>query len=146
MADAQSYILGELLCALLPLFVDGVLRNRNKEMLSKWSHQNILANVLVLTRPKRLLFSKKRKRVKICQNAFALNQSDTPLCNKICMRNSFETLESPVDRDKAETQTRRSIRVYVELQRNVRSTENAPYPKCHSWKSTLGLLYLLNCV
>ena len=48
-------------------------------MLSKWSHQNIFANFLVLTRPKRLLFSNKRKRVKIGQNAFALNQGDTPL-------------------------------------------------------------------
>ena len=79
MADASSYILGELLCALLPLSVDGVLRNTNKEMLSKWSHQNIFAHFLVLTRPKRLLFSNKRKRVKIGQNAFALNQGDTPL-------------------------------------------------------------------
>ena len=75
----KSYILGELLCALHPLFVDGVLRNTNEEMLSKWSHQNIFSNFLVLTRPKRLLFSSKRKRVKIGQNAFALNQGDTPI-------------------------------------------------------------------
>ena len=32
-----------------------------------------------LTRPKRLLFSNKRKRVKIGQNTFTLNQGDTPL-------------------------------------------------------------------
>ena len=81
--DAYSYILGELLCALVPLFVDGVLRNTNKEMLSEWSHQNIFANFLVLTRPKRLLFSNKRKRVKIGQNAIALNQGDTPLAREI---------------------------------------------------------------
>ena len=49
MADAYSYILGELLCALLPLFVDGVLRNTNKKILSKWRHQNIFAHFLVLT-------------------------------------------------------------------------------------------------
>ena len=67
MADAYSYILGELLCALLPLFVDEVLRNTNKKMLSKWSHQNILAHFLVLTRPKCLLFSNERKRVNIGQ-------------------------------------------------------------------------------
>ena len=79
MADAYSYIIDELLCALLPLFVDGVLRNTNKKMLSKWSHQNIFAHFLVLTRPKRLLFSNKRKRVKIGQNAITLNQGDTPL-------------------------------------------------------------------
>ena len=78
MADAYSYIIDELLCALLPLFVDGVLRNTNKEMFSKWSHQNIFAHFLVLTRPKRLLFSNKRKRVKIGQNSFTLNQGDTP--------------------------------------------------------------------
>ena len=30
MADAYSYIFGELLCVLLPLFVDAVLRNTNK--------------------------------------------------------------------------------------------------------------------
>ena len=33
--------------------MDEVLRNTNKKMLSKWSHQNIFAHFLVLTRPKR---------------------------------------------------------------------------------------------
>ena len=79
MADAESYILGELLCAFLPLFVDRLLRNTNKKMLNQWSQQSIFAYFLVLTRPKRLLFSNKRKRVKIGQSAFTLNQGDTPL-------------------------------------------------------------------
>ena len=59
--------------------MDGVLRNTNKEMLSKWSHQHIFAHFLVLNWPKRLLFSNKRNGVKIGQHAFALNQGDTPL-------------------------------------------------------------------
>ena len=54
-------------------------KKHKKEMFSKWSHQNIFAHFLVLTRPKRLLFSNKRKRVNIGQNAFTLNQGDTPL-------------------------------------------------------------------
>ena len=55
-------------------------------MLSKWSHQNIFAHFLVLTRPKRLLISNKRKRVKIGQNAFTLNQGDTPLVDALNQR------------------------------------------------------------
>ena len=78
MADTYSYISGELLCALVPLFVDGILRNTNKKKF-KWSHQNIFACFFVITRPKLLLFSNKCKTVKICQNAFTLNQGDTPL-------------------------------------------------------------------
>ena len=79
MADTYCYISGDLLCALLPLFVDGILRNTNQKKFSKWRHQTIYANFLVLTRPKRLLFSNKRKRVNIGQNVFTLNQGDTPL-------------------------------------------------------------------
>ena len=78
-ADAYSYISGELLCALVPLFVDGMLRNTNKDLFSKWSHQNIFACFFVITRPKLLLFNNKCKTVKICQNAFTPNQGDTPL-------------------------------------------------------------------
>ena len=79
MADTHCYISGDLLCALHPLFVGGILRNTNEKKFSKWRHQTIFANFLVLTRPKRLLFSNKRKRVKIGQNSFTLNQGDTPL-------------------------------------------------------------------
>ena len=52
MANTYCYISGDLLCALLPLFVDGILRNTNKKNFSKWHHQTIFANFLVLTRPK----------------------------------------------------------------------------------------------
>ena len=83
MADTYFYISGDLLCALLPLFVDGILRNTNQKKFSKWRHQTIYANFLVLTRPKRLLFSNKRKRVNIGQNVFTLNQGDTPLCKNM---------------------------------------------------------------
>ena len=79
MADTYSYVSGELRCALFPLFVDGILRNTNKKKCSKWSHQNNFAHFLVSTRPNLLLFSNKRKTVKIGQNAFTLNQGDTPL-------------------------------------------------------------------
>ena len=79
MADTYSYVSGELRCALFRLFVDGILRNTNKKKLSKWSHQNIFARFFVSNRPKLLLFSNKRKTVKIGQNAFTLNQGDTPL-------------------------------------------------------------------
>ena len=79
MADTYSYVSGEVRCALFPLFVDGILRNTNKKKCSKWSHQNNFAHFLVSTRPKLLLFSNKRKTVKIGQNAFTLNQGDTPL-------------------------------------------------------------------
>ena len=83
MADTYSYVSGELRCALFPLFVDGILRNTNKKKCSKWSHQNNFAHFLVSTRPNLLLFSNKRKTVKIGQNAFTLNQGDTPLvCHK----------------------------------------------------------------
>ena len=81
MADTYSYMSGELLCALVPLFVDGILRNTKKKKFSKWSHQNIFTCFFVITRPKLLLFSNKCKTVKICQNAFTLNQGDTPLIN-----------------------------------------------------------------
>ena len=77
--DTYSYISGELLCALVPLFVDGMLRNTNKKIFSKWSHQNIFTCFFVITRPKLLLFNNKCKTVKICQNAFTPNQGDTPL-------------------------------------------------------------------
>ena len=79
MADTYSYVSGELRCALFRLFVDGILRNTNKKKFSKWSHQNIFARFFVSNRPKLLLFSNKRKKVKIGQNAFTLNQGDTPL-------------------------------------------------------------------
>ena len=79
MADTYCYISGDLLCALLPLFVDGILRNTKQKKISKWRHQTIYANFLVLTRPKRLLFSNKCKRDNIDQNVFTLNQGDTPL-------------------------------------------------------------------
>ena len=79
MADTYSYVSGELRCALFPLFVDGILRNTNKKKCSKWSHQSNFAHFLVSTRPNLLLFSNKRKTVKIGQNAFTLNQGDTPL-------------------------------------------------------------------
>ena len=61
------------------LFVDGILRNTNQKKISKWRHQTFFANFFVLTKPKRLVFSNKRKRVNIGQNAFTLNQGDTPL-------------------------------------------------------------------
>ena len=83
MADIYNYISGDLLCALLHLFVDGILGSTNKKKFSKWRHQTIFANFLVLTRPKCLLFSNKRKGVKIGQNAFTLNQSDTPLVGNV---------------------------------------------------------------
>ena len=79
MADAYNYISGDLLCALLPLYVNGILRNTNKKKSSKWRHQTMFANFLVLTRLKCLLFSNKSKGVVIGQNAFTLNQGDTPL-------------------------------------------------------------------
>ena len=59
--------------------MDGISRNTNKKKCSKWSHQNNFAHFLVSTRPNFLLFSNKRKTVKIGQNAFTLNQGDTPL-------------------------------------------------------------------
>ena len=83
MADTHSYVSGELRCALFRLFVDGILRNTNKKKFSKWSHQNIFTRFFVSNRPKPLLFSNKRKTVKIGQNAFTLNQGDTPLVSNI---------------------------------------------------------------
>ena len=35
MADTCNYISGDLLCALLPLFVDGILRSKKKKKFSK---------------------------------------------------------------------------------------------------------------
>ena len=52
MADTYCYISGDLLYALLPLFVDGILRDTNTKNFSKWRHQTIFAKFLVLTRPK----------------------------------------------------------------------------------------------
>ena len=72
MADTYSYMSGEVFCELLPLFVDGILRNTNKKRFSKWRQQNIFARFLALNRPKLLLFSTKHKAVKIGQNAFTL--------------------------------------------------------------------------
>ena len=83
MADTYNYISGDLLCALLPLFVDGILRNTNKKKFTKWRHQTIFANFLVLTRAKCLFFSNKRKGVKIGQKAFTLNQGDTLLVDAV---------------------------------------------------------------
>ena len=65
-------------------------------MFSKWSHQNIFAHFLVLTRPKPLLFSNKRKRVNIGQNAFTLNQGDTPLRSHSSAPESYK--QNPRDR------------------------------------------------
>ena len=92
MADTYSYVSGELRCALFPLFVDGILRNTNKKICSKWSHQSNFAHFLVSTRPKLLLFSNKRKTVKIGQNAFTLNQGDTPLQMGFYHRRSHQSL------------------------------------------------------
>ena len=94
MADTYSYVSGELRCAFFPLFVDGILRNTNKKKCSKWSHQNDFAHFLVSTRPKLLLFSNKRKTVKIGQNAFTLNQGDTPLVSIIFIYGSSKRLIS----------------------------------------------------
>ena len=99
MADTYSYVSGKLRCALFPLFVDGILRNTNKKKCSKWSHQNNFAHFLVSTRPNLLLFSNKRKTVKIGQNAFTLNQGDTPLVtwcknNMLRQRNFGEVYHS----------------------------------------------------
>ena len=63
--NSYNYISGDLLCALLPLFVDRILRNTNKKKFSKWHHQIIFVSFLVLTRPKCLLFSNKRKGVTV---------------------------------------------------------------------------------
>ena len=94
MADTYSYISGELLSALVPLFVDGILRNTNKKKFSKWSHQNISAFFLVITRLK-LLSSNKCKTVEIGQNAFTLNQGDT-LSKQKRYKHSLQVHLSPV--------------------------------------------------
>ena len=78
---------GGVLHPTVPLLASAlILRNTHKKKFSKWRHQTISTNFLVFTRPKCLLFSNKRKRVRIGQNA-NLNQGDTPL-NEILKYNS----------------------------------------------------------